>query len=108
MRMTGGTGRMIASAPPMTPPPDPEPVRSPAGGAAGRNGAGQAASTAAAAPVTDEALAEQLRDGDVAAGETLVKRHFEPLMRYLQRLAGPQVAEELHQQTWLSVLDHIE
>ena len=29
-------------------------------------------------------------------------------MRYLQRLTGPQVAEELLQQTWLSVLDHVD
>ena len=29
-------------------------------------------------------------------------------MRYLQRVAGEHVAEELHQQTWLSVLDHVE
>lgn len=30
-------------------------------------------------------------------------------MRYLQRLVGNEnIAEELHQQTWLSVLDHIE
>jgi RNA polymerase sigma-70 factor (ECF subfamily) len=30
-------------------------------------------------------------------------------MRYLQRLTGnDHVAEELHQQTWLSVLDHLE
>jgi DNA-directed RNA polymerase specialized sigma24 family protein len=26
---------------------------------------------------------------------------------HLQRLAGPELAEELHQQTWLSVLDHV-
>jgi RNA polymerase sigma-70 factor (ECF subfamily) len=29
-------------------------------------------------------------------------------MRYLQRLVGADVAEELFQQTWLSVLDHID
>ena len=58
--------------------------------------------------VTDEALVQRLRGGEAAAGETLVKRYCQPLMRYLQRVAGEQVAEELHQQTWLSVLDHIE
>jgi len=60
------------------------------------------------APVADEVLIQRLRDGDLPAGEVLVKRHYEPLMRYLQRLAGAQVAEELHQQTWVSVLDHID
>src|SRR5688500_13790335 len=56
---------------------------------------------------TDEALVDRLREGDAAAGEALCRRHHEPLMRYLQRLVGPQTAEELHQQTWLSVLDHL-
>jgi len=88
----------------MTPPGDFQPARSQAGvgGGAGRGG------EKAVPSVTDEVLAERLRDGDVEAGDTLVRRHFEALMRYLQRLAGPQVAEELHQQTWLSVLDHID
>ena len=58
--------------------------------------------------VSDEALAERLRGGDAGAGETLCRRHHEPLMRYLQRLVGGSVAEELYQQTWLSVLDHID
>jgi RNA polymerase sigma-70 factor (ECF subfamily) len=58
---------------------------------------------------TNEALALRLRDGDTSAGELLVKRFYVPLIRYLQRLSGnDQLAEELHQQTWLSVLDHIE
>jgi RNA polymerase sigma-70 factor (ECF subfamily) len=57
---------------------------------------------------TDESLALRLRDGDTAAGEVLVKRFYQPLMGYLHRLAGSDhLAEELHQQTWLSVLDHI-
>ena len=60
------------------------------------------------AEATDEILIERMRGGDVAAGEVLVRRYFDPLMRYLQRLAGPQTAEELHQQTWVSVLDHLE
>ena len=58
---------------------------------------------------SDEELVERLRDGSAAAGETLVKRYFQPLMRYLVRIVGSDhLAEELHQQTWLSVLDHIE
>src|SRR6058998_1535635 len=58
---------------------------------------------------TDEQLVERLRQGSAPAGETLVRRYHEPLMRYLQRLAGSDhLAEELHQQTWLSVLDHLD
>jgi RNA polymerase sigma-70 factor (ECF subfamily) len=72
--------------------------------------AGNAPSAALPSPaeVSDETLVERLRGGDVAAGETLAKRYAEPLMRYLQRLAGAGAAEELHQQTWLSVLDHLD
>jgi len=58
--------------------------------------------------VSDEVLLQRLRAGDPAAGDALVKRYCQSLMRYLQRVAGEQAAEELHQQTWLSVLDHIE
>jgi RNA polymerase sigma-70 factor (ECF subfamily) len=58
--------------------------------------------------ISDEMLAQRLRSGDAPAGESLCKRHHEPLMRYLQRLVGPEVAEELYQQTWVSVLDHID
>ena len=58
--------------------------------------------------VSDEVLVERLRGGDASAGETLCRRHHEPLMRYLHRLVGGQAAEELHQQTWLSVLDHVD
>jgi RNA polymerase sigma-70 factor (ECF subfamily) len=58
---------------------------------------------------SDESLVQRLRVGETAAGEVLVERYFQPLMRYLQRLAGnDHVAEELHQQTWLSVLDHLD
>lgn len=56
----------------------------------------------------DEVLVQRLREGDASAGETLARRYYEPLSRYLQRLAGGQAAEELHQQTWLSVLDHLD
>jgi RNA polymerase sigma factor (sigma-70 family) len=58
--------------------------------------------------IGDELLLERLRGGDAAAGEALVKRHAQPLMRYLQRIAGDAIAEELHQQTWLSVLDNLD
>ncbi len=63
------------------------------------------------APVSpsDGELIELLRDGSGQAGEALVRRYYQPLMRYLHRMAGSDhVAEELHQQTWLSVLDHLE
>jgi RNA polymerase sigma factor (sigma-70 family) len=55
---------------------------------------------------SDEALMRRLREGDFSAGDVLVDRYYQPLLRYLQRLAGGQMAEELLQQTWLSVLDH--
>ena len=63
---------------------------------------------AVAAAVSDEELARRLRQGDADAADALVRRYHLPLLRYLQRVAGEQTAEELHQQTWLSVLDHIE
>jgi RNA polymerase sigma-70 factor (ECF subfamily) len=57
---------------------------------------------------SDEALALRLQAGDAAAGEVLVKRFYAPLIRYLHRLSGSDhLAEELLQQTWLSVLEHI-
>src|SRR5882724_12151893 len=65
--------------------------------------------SSAVAEPSDEALVERLRAGETPAGEVLVRRYYQPLMRYLQRLSGnDHVAEELHQQTWLSVLDHLE
>ena len=64
---------------------------------------------AAAAAPSDEELVEALRNGKVSAGELLVQRYYRPLMRYLLRIAGSDhLAEELHQQTWLSVLDHLD
>jgi RNA polymerase sigma-70 factor (ECF subfamily) len=61
------------------------------------------------AAVSDESLLLRLRDGEAAAGEELVRRHCAQLTRYLQRLVqSDQLAEELHQQTWLSVLDHLD
>jgi RNA polymerase sigma factor (sigma-70 family) len=55
---------------------------------------------------SDESLMRRLQQGDTAAGELLVERYFQPLMRYLMRLAGNQMADELLQQTLLSVLDN--
>ncbi len=58
---------------------------------------------------TDEFLLGGLRHGDAPSGEKLVIRYYQPLMRYLQRICGnAELAEEIHQQTWLSVLEHIE
>jgi len=58
---------------------------------------------------SDEALAARLREGDPSAGEVLAKRYHAALLRYLQRLVGSDhLAEELLQQTWLSVLDHLD
>ena len=58
---------------------------------------------------SDEVLVQRLRGGEGAAGDTLVKRYHQPLVRYLQRLVGSDhLAEELLQQTWLSVLDHLD
>src|SRR5678810_649361 len=73
------------------------------------NGPTAGSSAPVAVSASDEELIELLRDGSTQAGEALVKRYYQPLMRYLHRLAGnDHLAEELHQQTWLSVLDHLE
>jgi RNA polymerase sigma-70 factor (ECF subfamily) len=61
------------------------------------------------AGTSDDALLAKARAGDVPAGEELVRRYHVPLRRYLLRLTGSDaVTEELHQQTWLSVLEHAE
>lgn len=58
---------------------------------------------------TDDILVRRLRDGDVRAGEVLARRYTAALFRYLQRLArNDQLAEELYQQAWLSVLEHLD
>jgi len=76
---------------------------------AGGSGASPASGTAVPDGPTDEVLIHRLRSGEPAAGETLVRRYHQPLLRYLQRLAGSDhVAEELHQATWLSVLEHLD
>jgi RNA polymerase sigma-70 factor (ECF subfamily) len=58
---------------------------------------------------SDESLVLRLRDNDAAAGNELVSRYAQSLLRYLQRLVGnDHVAEELYQATWVSVLDHLD
>src|SRR3954469_23475788 len=60
-------------------------------------------------PTPDAALVERLRKGEQDAGEILCRKYYQPLVRYLQRLVGSeQLAEEMHQQTWLSVLEHLD
>ena len=60
-------------------------------------------------PVADEALLRRLRGGDEQAGNELAARHCTALLRYLQRLVrSDHLAEELHQQTWTSVLEHLD
>ena len=67
------------------------------------------AADALAGPETDAFLLGRLRNGDAAAGEKLVLRYHEPLIRYLYRLSGKMsIAEDLHQQAWLSVIEHID
>ncbi len=69
-------------------------VRAPGGASAG-------------ALIADEVLLGRLRVGQMAAGEELVGRYYAPLIRYLLRLTGSAtVAEEVFQQSWLSVLEH--
>lgn len=59
--------------------------------------------------VSDESLVKRMRAGESAAGDELVRRHSRSLMGYLYHLAGSvSAAEEIHQQTWLSVLEHID
>src|ERR1700690_339750 len=61
------------------------------------------------ASVSDEELIDRLRQGNAEAGGELVRRHCQPLLRYLQRLvSSDQLAEDLYQQTWVSVLDHLD
>jgi RNA polymerase sigma-70 factor (ECF subfamily) len=60
-------------------------------------------------PVSDESLVRRLLTGDEWAGEDLARRHCSSLLRYLQRLVrSEQLAEELHQQTWSSVLESLD
>jgi RNA polymerase sigma-70 factor (ECF subfamily) len=59
--------------------------------------------------IGDDVLIERLRDGDTTAGDALVDRYAAPLLRYLRRVArDASTAEELHQATWLSALEHLD
>ena len=58
---------------------------------------------------SDEGLIRRLRVGDGAAGNELVTRHGPALLRYLRRLVrSDHLAEELHQQTWTSIVEHLD
>lgn len=62
-----------------------------------------------AEPVSDEMLVQRLRDGQAGAGQALAARYAQALLRYLRSLTSSEhLAEELHQQTWISVLEHID
>src|SRR4051812_5982568 len=98
--MTAGSSAMPRLG---VPEPNDPAVKAPAAGG-GLVGAGSVVDGG----IADELLVQRLRGGDAAAGETLCRRYAQPLLRYLQRLAGDGMAEELHQQTWLSVLDNLE
>lgn len=68
----------------------------------------QVAQSPAPLASSDETLVGHVRTGQAASAEELVRRYYQPLQRYLHRLCGnEQVAEELQQQTWLSVLEHL-
>jgi RNA polymerase sigma-70 factor (ECF subfamily) len=72
---------------------------------------GPALTTELQAPteVSDEALVKRLLGGQTQAGDELVRRYCGPLLRYLQHMVrSDQLAEELLQQTWVSVLDHVD
>lgn len=59
--------------------------------------------------MADAMLVARLRDGNAAAGEALARRYAGALLRYLHRLSGSaQLAEDLHQQTWVSVMEHLD
>jgi len=67
---------------------------------------GISAEETAAGP-TDEMLITRLAAGDATSGEELIDRYHEALMRYLTRLMGSTAAaEDLAQQTWLSIVEH--
>lgn len=70
---------------------------------------GAMGASARAREVSDEELIQRIREGDAGAGETLCRRYHQGLSRYLQRLSRSELtAEELHQQTWLAVLQHLD
>jgi RNA polymerase sigma factor (sigma-70 family) len=61
------------------------------------------------ANASDEMLVRRLLAGEQWAGDGLTKRHCTSLQRYLQRLVrNDLLAEELHQQTWISALENLD
>ena len=53
----------------------------------------------------DSALMLRYRDGDVAAFETLYRRHKDPVYRYLLRLSGHnETAEDVFQDVWGKII----
>ena len=53
----------------------------------------------------DSALMLRYRDGDVAAFETLYRRHSARVYRYLLRQSGrPEVAEDVYQEVWAKII----
>ncbi len=54
----------------------------------------------------DSALVAALRRRDGHAFDELYRRYHAPIWRFLARLAGPQIAEDLFQDTWLSIARH--
>lgn len=58
-----------------------------------------------AAPLTDSALMLRYRDGDIAAFETLYRRHKDGLYRYLLRVSlDRDAAEDLFQEVWSKII----
>lgn len=56
-------------------------------------------------PVEDSALMLRYRDGDVAAFETLYRRHKDPLYRYLVRLSlNRDTADDVFQEVWSKII----
>lgn len=59
--------------------------------------------------LSDESLIQRLRQGHPESGQILAQRYCQLLLRYLRGISGSEhLAEELHQQTWVSVLEHID
>ncbi len=57
------------------------------------------------APTTDSALMLRYRDGDIAAFETLYRRHNDSLFRYLLRMTRNRAAaEDVYQEVWARLI----
>lgn len=57
----------------------------------------------------DGVLVRRLLGGDADAGDVLVDRYTAPLLGYLRKLCrNDATAEELHQATWLSVMENLD